>query len=191
MKITCFEDTDTALLEFGGGTPTETRELSEDIYLGLDESGHVVSITVEHASIRCDLSEFSFKRINKADEVVEPTRLRARLTTAVGLRSPPRRAKITCCGVSTTSAISPSCDMPSSILARMVSGLRSVPACRVAFPRGRPARLRSATSVRPLRATSVRSGRMVSRFLRSDLRHFWSPYEQTSSGVRPRVGPST
>ena len=74
MKITCFEDTDTALLEFGGGTPTETRELSEDIYLGLDESGHVVSITVEHASIRCDLSEFSFKRINKADEVVEPTR---------------------------------------------------------------------------------------------------------------------
>ncbi len=39
MKIKYFEDTDTALLEFWGGTPAETRELSEDIYLGLDESG--------------------------------------------------------------------------------------------------------------------------------------------------------
>jgi uncharacterized protein YuzE len=74
MEIKYFEDTETALLEFGGGTPAETRELLEDIYLGLDESGHVVSNTVEHASIRGDLSELSFKRINKVDEVVEPTR---------------------------------------------------------------------------------------------------------------------
>lgn len=74
MEIKYFENTDTAFLDFGGGTPAETRELLEDIYLGLDESGHVVSITVEHASIRGDLSEFSFKRINKADEIVEPTR---------------------------------------------------------------------------------------------------------------------
>lgn len=66
MKIKYFEDTDTALLEFGNGAPTETRELSEDITLDLDNSGHVVSITVEHASLRGDLSEVSFKRINKA-----------------------------------------------------------------------------------------------------------------------------
>jgi uncharacterized protein YuzE len=74
MKIKYFEDTDTALLEIGGGTPTETRELSEDIYLDLDETGHVVSITVEHASLRGDLSEVTFKRINKSNsEVLEPT----------------------------------------------------------------------------------------------------------------------
>jgi uncharacterized protein YuzE len=66
MKIKYFEDTDTALLELGVGTPTETRELSEDITLDLDDTGHVVSITVEHASLRGDLSEVSFKRINKA-----------------------------------------------------------------------------------------------------------------------------
>ena len=66
MKIKYFEDTDTALLELGGGAPTETRDLSQDIALDLDESGHVVSITVEHASLRGDLSEVSFKRINKA-----------------------------------------------------------------------------------------------------------------------------
>jgi uncharacterized protein YuzE len=66
MKIKYFEDTDTALLELGAGTPNETRELSEDITLDLDDSAQVVSITVEHASLRGDLSEVSFKRINKA-----------------------------------------------------------------------------------------------------------------------------
>ncbi len=45
-EIKYFEDADTALLEFGDGAPTETRELSEDIILDLDDSGHVVSITV-------------------------------------------------------------------------------------------------------------------------------------------------
>ena len=73
MKIKHFEDTDTALLELGSGTPAETRELSEDIYLDLDDAGHVVSITLEHASLRGDLSEVSFKRINKASQAVQPT----------------------------------------------------------------------------------------------------------------------
>ena len=75
MKIKYFEDTDTALLEIGKGAPAETRELSEDVYLDLDETGHVVSITVEHASLRGDLSEVTFQRINKSDnEVPEAAR---------------------------------------------------------------------------------------------------------------------
>ena len=74
MRIKYFEDTDTALLEIGRGVPAETRQLSEDIYLDLDASGHVVSITVEHASTRSDLSEFSFLRMNTASPVVAPTR---------------------------------------------------------------------------------------------------------------------
>ena len=74
MRIKYFEDTDTALLEIGRGVPAETRQLSEDIYLDLDASGHVVSITVEHASHRSDLSEFSFLKMNKANPVVEPAR---------------------------------------------------------------------------------------------------------------------
>lgn len=74
MKIEYFEETDTAFLELGGGTPTETRELSEDIYVDLDAAGHVVSMTIEHASARSDLSEVSFKRIDKANKAVEPTR---------------------------------------------------------------------------------------------------------------------
>lgn len=33
MKIKYFQDTDTALFEFGNGIAKETREISEDIYL--------------------------------------------------------------------------------------------------------------------------------------------------------------
>ena len=75
MKIKYFEDTDTALLELGSGQVAETRELSEDIYLDLDASGHVVSITLEHASQRGDLSEVSFVRMKeKANKALEATR---------------------------------------------------------------------------------------------------------------------
>ena len=74
MKIKYFEDTDTALLELGSGTPAETRELTEDIYLDLDVDGHIVSITLEDASQRGDLSEISFQRLSsKANQTLEPT----------------------------------------------------------------------------------------------------------------------
>lgn len=73
MKIKYFEDTDTALFELGSKTPSETKELSEDIYLDLDESGNVVSITVEHASFRSELSEVSFIRMNDANKTLEVT----------------------------------------------------------------------------------------------------------------------
>ncbi len=76
MKIKYFEDTDTALLEFNQNPISETRELSEDIYLDLDSKGNVVSITLEHADRKGDLSEFSFLRIrnkpaNKTLELTE------------------------------------------------------------------------------------------------------------------------
>ncbi|MBP7951591.1 MAG: DUF2283 domain-containing protein [Verrucomicrobiales bacterium] len=63
MKIQFFDDTDTALLELRPGRPAETRELPVDIHPDLDASDHVVSITLEHASVRDDLPEVGFKRI--------------------------------------------------------------------------------------------------------------------------------
>ena len=63
MKIKYFEDTDTALVEIGNAPVAETRDLSEDVTLDLDADGHVVSITLEHASLRGDLSEISFQRL--------------------------------------------------------------------------------------------------------------------------------
>jgi len=63
MKIRYFEDTDTALVEIGGQAIAETRELSEDVYLDLDATGNVVSITIEHVSRHGDLSEIVFQRV--------------------------------------------------------------------------------------------------------------------------------
>ncbi len=63
MKIKHFEDTDTALVEIGNAPVAETRDLSEDVPLDLDADGHVVSITLEHASLQGDLSEISFQRL--------------------------------------------------------------------------------------------------------------------------------
>ena len=39
MKINYFEDTDTALIHFTEKKVVETREVSENVYLDLDEQG--------------------------------------------------------------------------------------------------------------------------------------------------------
>jgi uncharacterized protein YuzE len=63
MRIKYFTDTNTALLEFSNKIPVETRELNENIYLDLDESGQIVSITVEHAQQAAMIDEFSYQRL--------------------------------------------------------------------------------------------------------------------------------
>jgi uncharacterized protein YuzE len=63
MRIKYFEDTDTTLVEFSTNPPVETRELNENIYLDLDKGGHIVSMTIEHASQSAGMEEFMFQRI--------------------------------------------------------------------------------------------------------------------------------
>lgn len=63
MRITYCPDTDTALLQFSSGTPAETRELDENVYLDLDAAGHIVSLTVEHAREAAGMDEFSYTRV--------------------------------------------------------------------------------------------------------------------------------
>ena len=63
MRVKYFADTDTTLLEFSNKPPVETQELDENIYLDLDNQGHVVSITVEHASQSTNVDEFLYQRI--------------------------------------------------------------------------------------------------------------------------------
>ena len=72
MKITYFEDTDTALVEFSTRPVVETRELSEDVYLDLDEAGRVVTITLEHASRLGDLSEVRVQRVGQISVAASP-----------------------------------------------------------------------------------------------------------------------
>lgn len=61
MKINYFTDTDTALIEFSSERVTETQEVSENIYLGLDQNGNPVAMTIEHALESADAQNLAFE----------------------------------------------------------------------------------------------------------------------------------
>jgi uncharacterized protein YuzE len=63
MRLRYFEDTDTLLIEFREVTVAESRDLDEDTLLDLDAEGRICAITLEHASKRAGISEFSFERV--------------------------------------------------------------------------------------------------------------------------------
>jgi uncharacterized protein YuzE len=66
MKIRYFADTDTALIEFSDAPVVETREISENLYIDLDEKGNLVSMTVEHAKKQANISELTFLQMGKS-----------------------------------------------------------------------------------------------------------------------------
>lgn len=61
MKVKYFPDTDTLLVNFSDNRIVDTRDLSEDVLVELDEAGHVVSMTIEHAKEQTDVAEFSYQ----------------------------------------------------------------------------------------------------------------------------------
>lgn len=63
MRVKYFEDTDTALVEFGVHEVAETREISENVYADLDAEGNLVSMTIEHAKEGANLQEFAFQQM--------------------------------------------------------------------------------------------------------------------------------
>jgi len=63
MKIKYFTDTDTLLIEFRQAPVAETRDLDENTLLDLDSQGNICSITVEHASSRTGIPEFSYEQV--------------------------------------------------------------------------------------------------------------------------------
>jgi len=66
MKIRYFADTDTALIEFSNELVAETKEISENLYIDLDEKGNLVSMTIEHAKDRASISEISYLQMEKS-----------------------------------------------------------------------------------------------------------------------------
>ena len=64
MKVKYFPDTDTAHLEFADKPVHETKEISENILVDLDEAGNLVSMTVEHARANAGLWEFSYQEMS-------------------------------------------------------------------------------------------------------------------------------
>lgn len=63
MKIKYFQDTDTLYIELRAATVAETNDVDENTLLDLDENGKVCGITIEHATDRVDLPNFSFERM--------------------------------------------------------------------------------------------------------------------------------
>ena len=63
MKVKYFSDTDTAHVEFIDREVYETKEISENIYIDVDEKGNIVNMTIEHAKDNAQLWEFSYQEI--------------------------------------------------------------------------------------------------------------------------------
>jgi uncharacterized protein YuzE len=63
MKIRYFTDTDTLHIEFRRQPVVETKDLDENTLLDLDADGNICAITVEHASRRAGIPEFSYEEV--------------------------------------------------------------------------------------------------------------------------------
>ena len=63
MRVKYFPDTDTAHIEFSDRDVYETKEISENIYIDIDEKGNILSMTIEHAKDSAGLWEFSCQEI--------------------------------------------------------------------------------------------------------------------------------
>ena len=63
MKVKYFVETDTLYIEFRSGTVAETRDLDENTLLDVDDAGNFLSLTVEHASERTGIPEFSYEQV--------------------------------------------------------------------------------------------------------------------------------
>ena len=63
MKIRYYAETDTLYIEFQDGPVAETRDLDENTLLDVDADGNICAITVEHASKRAGIPQFSYEQI--------------------------------------------------------------------------------------------------------------------------------
>ena len=64
MKICYFADIDTAVIEFASELVADTKEKSENLYIDLDDKGNLVSMTIEHAKEKTNISEISYLQMN-------------------------------------------------------------------------------------------------------------------------------
>lgn len=63
MKIRYFAETDTLLIEFRDALVADTRDLDENTVLDVDAAGNICAITVEHASERTGIPQFSYEQV--------------------------------------------------------------------------------------------------------------------------------
>ncbi len=65
MTIRYFRDTDTALIDFTENPVAETKEISENVYIDVDDHGSIVSMTIEHAKESGGLEELVYREMSQ------------------------------------------------------------------------------------------------------------------------------
>ncbi len=63
MRIRYFADTDTLFIEFRDIPVAETRDLDPNTIVDIDADGNICAITVEHASTRTGIPQFSYEQV--------------------------------------------------------------------------------------------------------------------------------
>ncbi|MCL4708872.1 DUF2283 domain-containing protein [bacterium] len=63
MRAQYFHDTDTLYIVFSDNEAVETKDFDENTMVDLDKDGHWVSITLEHAKERTDISNFICQQV--------------------------------------------------------------------------------------------------------------------------------
>ena len=63
MRIRYFPETDTLYIEFREAPIAESRDLDENTVLDVDGDGNICAMTVEHASERAGIPQFSYEQV--------------------------------------------------------------------------------------------------------------------------------
>lgn len=61
MNVRYFPDTDTLLVNFSDRRIAKTHDIGENVLVEMDEEGHLVSMTIEHAKQQMNVTEFSYQ----------------------------------------------------------------------------------------------------------------------------------
>ena len=63
MKLKYYPDTDSLYIDLSHRPSVESREISEGVVLDYDESGHVVGIDIDNASLKVELHELLVSKV--------------------------------------------------------------------------------------------------------------------------------
>ena len=63
MKLNYYPDTDSLYIDLAHRPSVESREISEGVVLDYDESGHVVGIDIDNASLKVELHELMVSKV--------------------------------------------------------------------------------------------------------------------------------
>jgi uncharacterized protein YuzE len=63
MKLNYYPDTDSLYIDLSHRTSVESREISEGVVLDYDESGRVVGIDIDNASLKVELHELMVSKV--------------------------------------------------------------------------------------------------------------------------------